>query len=411
VLRSEQDVGKPLHVHLSADGRILSTLTYTNPPLFSPDPGPSTLTHWDIHTGKPLAQPYPMPKIYSADFFLAFSPEGRAFVIDEKDIQDVPDRQERITLPKDAFLATAQARQGLTFSPDGALVAAPVGKYEQPRIRSGVTNHGIHVWERATGSWVIRLPAKEFSHLAFSPDGRFLAAVSSDELRVWEVAGGYEVYRQGIKKELLYEHGCPLVFAPNGRTLALALRDTTITLWELPAKNLTAGARTPLVPRRQDELWGDLLSSDAAKAYAALGEWLANPTEVVELFRQRIPIIKPLPAELIRRLIDDLDSDEFRRREAASRRLAELGPQADKALRVALAKSPSLEMRKRIETLLSARKDLTPNTLRNLRAIRALEQIGTASARELLAELAAGASNTRVAEAARSALERLQYRH
>jgi WD40 repeat protein len=407
VLRPDKEIGEPRHVHVAADGRVLSTLTYIHPQLYSPDPGPTTLTRWDIHTGKPLSKSVQLPPVYLPDYLSAFSPEGHTFVIEENGFHDVPNGHERIMLPKGVFFTTPL---GLAFSENGALVAASLGEYKQPQIRSGVVNHGIHVWERTTGSWVIRLRTSDFSHVTLTPDGRRLAAVSSDELRVWEVAGGKEILRQSVNTDLLYEHGCPLVFAPDGRTVALLLRDSTITFWPVAANERSTPPRTPLSAARLEELWADLRQPDAAKAYAALGELLARPGEAVALFRRRMHIAKPVSAEELRKLIDDLDSDDFHRREAASQRLAQLGPQMEDALQATLAKNPSLEMRKRIEMLLAARKALTPEDVRSLRVVRALEQINTAEARELLTSLATGTTNARVAEAVRSAQKRLQRR-
>jgi hypothetical protein len=63
-------------------------------------------------------------------------------------------------------------------------------------------------------------------------------------------------------------------------------------------------------------------------------------------------------------LIADLDSEEFSKREAASCELAKLGESAEPALRTALSRKPSLEMRKRFESLLHEleykQKRLTP---------------------------------------------------
>jgi hypothetical protein len=52
----------------------------------------------------------------------------------------------------------------------------------------------------------------------------------------------------------------------------------------------------------------------------------------------------------------------------------------------------------------------TPDTLRKLRAVEALEYIGTASARPVLEALTPGTPDPRVAEAAAAALARLEQR-
>src|SRR5262249_23069086 len=77
----------------------------------------------------------------------------------------------------------------------------------------------------------------------------------------------------------------------------------------------------------------------------------------------------------------------------AMRELSELGPLAGPALHAVLETGPSLEVRRRVEVLLK-KLDGPPDaeTLRTLRAVGALESIGSAEARRLLEKVAAGAA-------------------
>ena len=64
----------------------------------------------------------------------------------------------------------------IALSPDAKLVAANMP--------------GVRVWESTTGKLVANLPAKaDISCLAFSPDGKLLAAGSEDAVVVYEVGG------------------------------------------------------------------------------------------------------------------------------------------------------------------------------------------------------------------------------
>src|SRR5207248_8828409 len=95
----------------------------------------------------------------------------------------------------------------------------------------------------------------------------------------------------------------------------------------------------------------------------------------------------------IAKLIADLDSPKFATREKATQALADLGAITRPFLEEALAKKPSLEARRRMQELMAKLpgKDVEP-WLRDVRAIEALERIGTAEARKVLERVAAGSA-------------------
>jgi hypothetical protein len=106
--------------------------------------------------------------------------------------------------------------------------------------------------------------------------------------------------------------------------------------------------------------------------------------------------------------VQDLDSPRFARREEASRRLAELGEEAEPTLRKARADKPSAEARKRLERILAAPRLVpAPEVLRSLRALQILEAIGDEAARRVLGGLTGGAAVSRLTREARAARERL----
>ncbi len=101
-------------------------------------------------------------------------------------------------------------------------------------------------------------------------------------------------------------------------------------------------------------------------------------------------------------------------RERAARELEGLGSAAEPALRKALAGKSSVEARNRIEKLLeqeaAQRSSPTPDRLRQMRALEALELAGDGAARRLLKELAGGMPGVWLTEEARAALGRLALR-
>ena len=97
-----------------------------------------------------------------------------------------------------------------------------------------------------------------------------------------------------------------------------------------------------LTPERLTAPWEELADADAGKAYRAGWRLASDPEASVPCLRKRMR-----PAEVdagaVAKALAALDSDDFDEREAASRRLSQLGELAGPALRQALAGKPSPE--------------------------------------------------------------------
>jgi hypothetical protein len=106
-----------------------------------------------------------------------------------------------------------------------------------------------------------------------------------------------------------------------------------------------------------------------------------------------------------------LDSDDYETREAALRELTQRGEPIALAVQEALRGNIPLEMRRRLEQLLKTLPNVPPpEEIQRLRAVQALELIGTAEARMLLESLAKGAAAARQTREAQEALARLAKR-
>jgi len=115
-------------------------------------------------------------------------------------------------------------------------------------------------------------------------------------------------------------------------------------------------------------------------------------------------------AKVVKQLIADLSSGEFRTRETATKRLIELGPLALPYLRAASKKPDSAEAGRRLEACIEKLSDPVPPpaSLQAIRAIAVLERIGTTEARKLLEKLARGAASAPETKSANSALVRMK---
>jgi hypothetical protein len=246
------------------------------------------------------------------------------------------------------------------------------------------------------------------TEFTFAAGGRWLVTASKDRLvHVWELASGLELYRLAPPDCGVYK----LVVAPAGRALLTLNEDATILVWDLapPGWEERQGRAEDF-----DRLWADLAASDGPAAYRAVWALAADPGRSVAGLRQRLPgSVREVAAhgKRLRSLIADLDSDSFDRREAASKELATFGAEAEPALRRALAGEPSVEVRKRLEELLSKVGGLPAGeTLRLLRTVEVLERIGSPEARQTLETVAKGAPDGWLAQEAKASLERLARR-
>jgi WD40 repeat protein len=236
--------------------------------------------------------------------------------------------------------------------------------------------------------------------LAFSPDGRLLAVGErrTKKVRVLEVSTGR------TRIELTGHRGSPtaLAFSPDGKLLASGGEDNVIYLWDVIGARTKGSDRVDL-----RDCWADL-GADPARAGDALAGLLRAPERSVPLLRERLRPAEATDEKRLTRLIAGLDADDFEKREAATRELARLEETAEAALRRALTKHPSDEKKRRVEELLNRLDGTSPEAVQRLRALEALEHIGTPEARKLLAALADGSPEARLTRDAKAALKRLE---
>jgi hypothetical protein len=299
----------------------------------------------------------------------------------------------------------------LALTPDGqSLLTTTFTPSPDARTQGPST---VRLWELATGQERLAITGAgggedpAIARLVVAPDGRTLATVRGDHtIQLWDLATGKEILRRP-------GHDAPvdsLGFSPDGKRLATGHQDSAILVWDVAAAYEHRPRPRPAEARELETWWQDL-AGDAAQAHRAIWSLAGVPAQALPLLRDRLRPAVALPADELHRLVQDLDSPHFPRREEASRWLAEFGEEAEPTLRQALADKPSAEARKRLERILAGPRLVpSPEVLRSLRSLQVLEAIGDEPARRVLARLAEGAPASPFTREARAAVSRLAHR-
>ena len=120
----------------------------------------------------------------------------------------------------------------MVFSPDGKrlVTAASQSGFDKEKFRP--LPGEVKVWDVVSGKELLTLKKGEGQYaaasttVAFSPDGKRLASVWSDDtVKVWDAVSGQEI--------CTFKGHTSLSFSPDGKSLASASEDKTVKLWDV----------------------------------------------------------------------------------------------------------------------------------------------------------------------------------
>jgi WD40 repeat protein len=210
-------------VAFSPDGKTLASAIMGSPA--GPDTDNDAIKLWDVATRKERA----ILKGHSGMVYsVAFSPDGKtlASVSNDQTIKlwDLATNKERATFQghTKADRESSEAVypvMSVAFSPDGKTLAA------------ASDDMTVKVWDVATAK---RSTLQGHTHavysVAFTPDGKTLASASGDKtVRLWDLATNKK--RATLKGHT--ESVMSVAFSPDGKTLASASRDKTVKFWNV----------------------------------------------------------------------------------------------------------------------------------------------------------------------------------
>jgi WD40 repeat protein len=412
--------GHLLTASFSADGKLLATTAERDP-----------LRLWDTATGRLLHELEDGPCATRA---LTFTPDAQ--VLAAAGDEGLVRRWHALTgKPQPWSGETERAVRLLAFAPDGRSLAV-VG-----------SDHALRIHGATTGKVKQRLPELKQALVTavFSPDGRLLLALFEQQLLVWDVASGKQLWRSDPQiipwlraawtrdsRTILavdrcgavtlweaatgqvrlwwrsrQEQATALAVAPDGRRAALGGADATILVFDL--------LRLDAEPGQQAEqaspglLWAALASPSAQVSWQAICTLARTPQPSLAFLSKKLRPWQPATTPHLHKLLAQLDAEEFENRERATEELIELLDQVGSLLEDLLKKDDlSVEARQRIRRILDRRGavGLSSELLQPLRAIEALEWMHTPEAKALLEKLAGGAADAWRTRQAKAALDR-----
>jgi WD40 repeat protein len=394
------------NVAMSADGSVLAAVERH-----------ATVRVIDAKTGAERCRIAINPRMY-AEVPVAVSPDGRLVAVGsgdpdkEKDLVrlfDSADARELKVLGVGAgSKLNGTANGALAFSPDGNMLA--VAAWGRP----------IELWEVSTGRRREKLTGDGDAGtcVAFSPDGRFLAAGGGPDkptVRVWDVMEGKMVAK------FVGGHGDWLrrvAWSPDSSRIVSCGGETVAYVWDVPGatRSIERIVEADLDASQIDRAIAALGGEDAEKAWGATRVLHRRPQRAVTALAAAIkPVVEQGSEQTdrarVKELIERLDADTFRERDAAQRELAKLGEAAGPAMREAARVTKSEEVRSRLGVLLAKLSEegaaRSAEGLRALRGIEALERIGTPAAREVLERIARERAGSVVSAAAAAAVRRV----
>ncbi len=283
----------------------------------------------------------------------------------------------------------------VAWSPSGVVVLADCTHYGHPFIGGDRDSEPrfdlIHLDPATEQKRVTRLDG-DVRCCAMSLVGDTVAVGSSDGLRLYEASTGKLRHR-------FREQTRPVqvvAFSPDGRSLAAESVDGPLLLWDVrgdltkPAKPDAAGWQAA---------WAALGGDGAEAGFRAARLFALHPDDGAAELTRRFAERKSPTAEAVAALVTQLDDRDYSTRERATKELRELGFAAFPALKKALTDNPPEELRARAERLLAA--TTSPDVRRAERAVEAMQLAGTEAAKKVIAEWAKGPADDALTKAAK----------
>lgn len=319
-----------------------------------------------------------------------------------------------------AFWSTETGQSRFKHKAHRSLVRSVKFSADGMRLASAANDDVLIVWESATGKEVCAFDTGwALSSVDFCQQDRVVVAGHYyDRLDMWDIATGKKV-------ETLRNRPGPftsdVMVDRNGRWLWTADSDSVVRKWDLPLllEQVPTLPKPVLTKAEAEQQWRDLADMDPAVANSAIWTMAAGGDAAITLLHERFATATDANNQRkrddeLRKLIRDLDDDEFQVREAATAHLLQLGPSILPTLEENVVSTTSPEVRFRLSAVIRRLKAFDPLTnvsqdeVRLARAIQVLAHLPKPVAIELIETLRLDVLPGLPAEQARAALAKLK---
>ncbi len=194
-----------------------------------------------------------------------------------------------------------------------------------------------------------------------------------------------------------------MAFSGDGRSLFSGGGDSTILRWDVTGRHGKTHAKPKLAAA-----W-ESLAGNAPDAYRARWDLLDVPEDFIAFLREHLPAAKAPDAQQFRKLVDSLDSPNFRLRNQATIEIKAFGCAAEALLRKYIRNEKRLEVRRRLEAIHDGLLK-TPSWQRARRALGVVAAMPPSVARGYIQDLANGDAEAVLTQEAKALLTRWQGR-